>query len=214
MVIKAHYHYNAHAAQICIYRATRGLRAPDIRPRPDPRETLGRPWAPNGAKIVLFEMFCTTKCKQRLCIDPAVPLRPPSVSPPSPNCSRTQPLWVIYRCPEVRQVSMDSQKPAPKAHPIWPKGVPRAAKQQPRQSLWRPPGPSGGEVPPQMPPQIFQQPLRTQRCPPVYGRFITHAAARRVLCEMHDSSLSLSCSLSGSLALYTMIFSILMYAHT
>ena len=150
-------------------------------------------------------MFCTRKCKQRLCRDLAVPLRPPSVSPPSPNCSRTQPLWVIYRCPEVRQVSVDSQKPAPKAHPIWPKGVPRAVKQQPRRSLWRPHGPSGGEVPPQMPPQVFQQPLRTHTCPPVDGRFIRHAGARRVLCEMHDSSLSLLLSVWLSSSLYNEI---------
>ena len=97
------------------------------------------------------------------------------------------------------------KKPAPKAHPIWPKGVPRAVKQQPRRSLWRPHGPSGGEVPPQMPPQIFQQPLRTQTCPPVYGRFIRHAGARRVLCEMHDSSLSLLLSVWLSSSLYNEI---------
>ena len=127
------------------------------------------------------------------------------MSPPSTTYCRTQPLWVICRCPEVRQVSMDNQKPAPSLTQYGTQASQGATKQQPRRSLWRPHGPSGGEVPPQMPPQIFQQPLRTQTCPPVYGRFIRHAGARRVLCEMHDSSLSLLLSVWLSSSLYNEI---------
>ena len=187
-----------------IYRAKRGLRASDIRPRPDPRDTFGCPWAPIGPKCCFLESIAQHKSKQGLCVDSAAPLRPPSVSPPSTNYSRTHPLWGIYRCPEVRQVSMDSKKPAPSLTQYstkWPpKGqqssnpddpcgdhmAPRAAKCHPKCHS----NISANLADPNMPGIAAQ----------VYGRFTRHAAARRVLCEMHDFFSTLALQIACLLA--------------
>ena len=194
-------------------RATRGLRAPDIRPRPHPRETLGRPWAPNGAKIVFFGVFCTRKCKQRLCRDLAVPLRPPSVSPPSPNCSRTQPLWVIYRCPEVVKFQWIVKNQPPRLTQYGPKASQGQQSSNPDNPCGDHLAPRAAKCHPRCHPKYFSNPCgpkRARQCMADSFDMQVHEE----FCVKCMIPLSLSCSLSGSLALYTMRFSILMYAHT